>query len=160
MATVPWRSFGRAEPERQYVALLSYLPLKRGLRIPWFLLHTVRIMGQLRRSRGTGRVFATCEAGGEAFLDALGMGRRSSVARLRPRGASCANNGGAGATYGRDQICSLDAKRFGITVELGGRAQALERAQHPPSDPCVELRVLETRNLAKRLDQGSNGNQR
>ena len=52
MPTFPWRSFGRAEPQRQYVALLSYLPLKRGLRIPWFLVHTVRIMGQLRRSRG------------------------------------------------------------------------------------------------------------
>jgi hypothetical protein len=52
MPTLPWRSFGRAEPERQYVALLSYLPLKRGTRIPWFLLHTVRIMGELRRSRG------------------------------------------------------------------------------------------------------------
>ena len=34
------------------MALLSYLPLKRGLRIPWLLVHTVRIMGQLRRSRG------------------------------------------------------------------------------------------------------------
>ena len=34
------------------MALLSYLPLKRGFRIPWFLLHTVRITGQLRRSRG------------------------------------------------------------------------------------------------------------
>jgi hypothetical protein len=52
MPTLPWRSFGRAEPERQYVALLSYLPLKRGTRIPWFLIHTVRIMGQLRGSRG------------------------------------------------------------------------------------------------------------
>jgi hypothetical protein len=52
MPTLPWRSFGRAEPERQYVALLSYLPLKRGWQIPSFLRHTVRITGQLRRSRG------------------------------------------------------------------------------------------------------------
>ena len=52
MPTLPWISSGRADPERQYVALLSYLPLKRALRIPWFLLYTVRIIGQLRRSRG------------------------------------------------------------------------------------------------------------
>jgi hypothetical protein len=52
MATVPWQSFRPAEPERQYFVLLSYLPLKRAWRIPWFLIHTVRIMGQLRKSRG------------------------------------------------------------------------------------------------------------
>jgi heme-degrading monooxygenase HmoA len=50
--TLPWRSFNVAEPERQYVILLSYLPLRRGWQIPQFLLHTARIMGQLRRSNG------------------------------------------------------------------------------------------------------------
>jgi quinol monooxygenase YgiN len=52
MATLPWKSSTRADPERQYLALLSYLPVKRGWRIPWFLLHTVRVMGQLRKSKG------------------------------------------------------------------------------------------------------------
>lgn len=52
MPTLPWRWFSRPEPELQYVALLSYLSLKRAWRTPWFLLHTVRIMRQLRRSKG------------------------------------------------------------------------------------------------------------
>jgi hypothetical protein len=51
---ISWKSFGRAEPERQYLVLLSFLPLKHGWRVPWFLLHTVRIMNQLKRSRGLG----------------------------------------------------------------------------------------------------------
>ena len=49
---LPWMSFGRAEPQREYVALLSYLPLKRVSGIPPLLLHTIRIMLQLRGSRG------------------------------------------------------------------------------------------------------------
>jgi quinol monooxygenase YgiN len=52
MPTLPWRSFARAEPERPCVALLSYLPLDGGGRIPGFLLHTARIVRQLRGSSG------------------------------------------------------------------------------------------------------------
>lgn len=52
MATLPWRSFARAEPERPYVVLLTYLPLKSARRIPWFFLHTRAITAQLRRSPG------------------------------------------------------------------------------------------------------------
>ena len=52
MPTLPWKSLTVADPERQYVILLSYLPLKRVWRIPQFLAHTARIMAQLRRSRG------------------------------------------------------------------------------------------------------------
>ncbi len=50
--TLPWRSLNVADPERQYLALLSYLPLRHSWQIPHFLLHTARIMGQLRKSRG------------------------------------------------------------------------------------------------------------
>jgi hypothetical protein len=49
---IPWKSFGRAEPDRQYLVLLSFLPLRHSWRVPWFLLHTVRIMNQLKGSTG------------------------------------------------------------------------------------------------------------
>lgn len=52
MAVIPWRSFGRPQPERRYLCLLSYLPLADRRHIPGFLLSTVRIMAQLRKSRG------------------------------------------------------------------------------------------------------------
>ena len=52
MLTLPWRSFARAEPEQPCLVLLTYLPLARHGRIPGFLLHTMRIRAQLRRSRG------------------------------------------------------------------------------------------------------------
>ncbi len=52
MAALPWRSFGRPDPDREYVVLLSCLPLKRGWQIPGFILKTVRVMRQLGHSRG------------------------------------------------------------------------------------------------------------
>jgi hypothetical protein len=52
MAESPWQSHSRAAPERDYVALLSYLPLNSGWSIPRLLLYNVRIRRQLRTSAG------------------------------------------------------------------------------------------------------------
>lgn len=49
---LPWRVFGSTVSDRQYVALLSFLPLKHSSRVPWFLLNTMRIMNQLSKTRG------------------------------------------------------------------------------------------------------------
>jgi hypothetical protein len=45
MAEFPWQSQSRAAPGRDYVALLSYLPLKSGWSIPRLLLYNTRIRG-------------------------------------------------------------------------------------------------------------------
>ena len=52
MAELPWQSHSRAAPERDYVALLSYLPLNSGWSIPRLLLYNARIRRQLRTSAG------------------------------------------------------------------------------------------------------------
>jgi hypothetical protein len=52
MAEMPWQSHSRAAPERDYVALLSYLPLNSGWSIPRLLLYATRIRRQLRTSVG------------------------------------------------------------------------------------------------------------
>jgi hypothetical protein len=52
VAELPWRSHSRAAPERDYVALLSYLPLNRGWSIPLLLVYNARILRQLRTSAG------------------------------------------------------------------------------------------------------------
>ena len=49
---MPWRSFQQADKSREYVALLSYLPLKRYRSLPRFFSYTFRIVRQLRESRG------------------------------------------------------------------------------------------------------------
>jgi quinol monooxygenase YgiN len=52
MVESPWQSHSRAAPERDYVALLSYLPLNSGWSIPRLLLYNARILSQLRTSAG------------------------------------------------------------------------------------------------------------
>jgi hypothetical protein len=47
-----WKSLEVADSERDYVALLSYLPLKRFRMIPKFLWNTSRIERQLSQSQG------------------------------------------------------------------------------------------------------------
>jgi hypothetical protein len=52
MPASPWRTFGSLEPERDYVALLSYLPLKSYWRIPVFFFYTAQVVRQLASAEG------------------------------------------------------------------------------------------------------------
>jgi hypothetical protein len=52
MPASPWRTFGSPELEREYVALLSYLPLKSYLRIPVFFFYTTQVVKQLASAEG------------------------------------------------------------------------------------------------------------
>jgi quinol monooxygenase YgiN len=52
MPASPWRTFGSPEPERDYIALLSYLPLKSYWRIPHFLFYTAQVVKQLASAQG------------------------------------------------------------------------------------------------------------
>jgi hypothetical protein len=52
LPTTPWKSFRPADPDREYLMMFSYLPLKRWSALPPFLLHTARIARQLRTANG------------------------------------------------------------------------------------------------------------
>src|ERR1700740_685126 len=52
MPASPWRNFGSPEPEREYLALLSYLPLKSYWRIPIFFFYTAQVVKQLASAEG------------------------------------------------------------------------------------------------------------
>ena len=52
MPAAPWRSFRKPEPERDYLALLSFLPLKAFWRMPAFLLGAAGVMKQLAAAQG------------------------------------------------------------------------------------------------------------
>jgi quinol monooxygenase YgiN len=49
---LPWKATVEPSPEREYVALLSFLPLKQGRRLPLFVVYTWRIIRQLKSARG------------------------------------------------------------------------------------------------------------
>jgi len=48
----PWVTFRQPDPDREYLVLLSELPLQRLRDLGAFLLYTWRIQGQLRRTPG------------------------------------------------------------------------------------------------------------
>lgn len=52
MAEIAWQSYSHATPERDYVALLSYLPLNSFWRLPWLVAYLSRVRRQLRTSAG------------------------------------------------------------------------------------------------------------
>lgn len=52
MPHLPWISFSKPDPDRDYVAVMTYLPLKNLWSLPRFLYYTRRIRSQLGTARG------------------------------------------------------------------------------------------------------------
>jgi hypothetical protein len=52
MPALPWRTFLASEPGREYLALLSFLPLKRFRTVPRFIWLTFETQRQLSKSGG------------------------------------------------------------------------------------------------------------
>jgi hypothetical protein len=52
MLPLPWKSFTSPKGDKEYVVLLSFLPLKRYRKIPKFARLTIETMGRLAKSRG------------------------------------------------------------------------------------------------------------
>lgn len=52
MPASPWRTFGSPDPKGDFVALLSYLPLKNYWRVVPFFLYTTQVVKQLATANG------------------------------------------------------------------------------------------------------------
>lgn len=52
MPALPWRTFLAPEPGREYLALLSFLPLKHYRTVPKFFWLTIQTQRQLSKSKG------------------------------------------------------------------------------------------------------------
>ena len=52
MPAIPWRTFGSPDPNGDYVALLSYLPLKSYWRVPAVVVYTAQVVKQLDTTDG------------------------------------------------------------------------------------------------------------
>jgi hypothetical protein len=49
---MPWKVVSSAARDREYMALLSYLPLRSYSRIPQFFRYTIQIQGQMQQTPG------------------------------------------------------------------------------------------------------------
>lgn len=52
MPALPWKSFASPESDREYTALVSYLPLNKFRALPKFMRYTRQIQRQLAASEG------------------------------------------------------------------------------------------------------------
>jgi len=52
MLASPWRRFGSPDPNGDFVALVSYLPLKSYWRVPSFFIYSARVAKQLASAQG------------------------------------------------------------------------------------------------------------
>ena len=52
MPASPWRTFGFPDPNRDFLAVLSYLPLKSYWRLPSLVIYLVQVVRQLKASDG------------------------------------------------------------------------------------------------------------
>jgi hypothetical protein len=52
MPAMPWKNFSKPAEGREYVALLTVLPLKHFRTLPQFMMLTLQTMRQLGRSKG------------------------------------------------------------------------------------------------------------
>lgn len=52
MPALPWKSFGTPDKRREYVALITFLPLKKIRTLPQFAWRTMQTTRQLARSGG------------------------------------------------------------------------------------------------------------
>lgn len=107
VAETPWQSYSRAAPERDYVALLSYLPLNSAWHLPRLVLYSTRIRRQLRKSSGL--IGYSLRAGRcQAVLDSVCVGGRGGATGARCRAAACGYHGGTGPIYERDALRPME----------------------------------------------------
>ena len=52
MPATPWKTRGSTEPDREYVVVATYIPVRRIVRIPQFWWSVLKIRRQLNRSEG------------------------------------------------------------------------------------------------------------
>ena len=76
---IPWKSLAPIEPGREYIALLSYLPLTRYSKMPLFFRYSGQINAQLRADSGRNRLLDAREAFHAPILDAFGVGQRQGA---------------------------------------------------------------------------------
>ncbi len=125
MPTLPWRSFKLADPENQYLVLLSYLPLKHSWRIPQFVLHTACIMDQLRKSSALLGYSLRAELRAKRFWT-LSAWQDEAALQMFVRTQPHSHTMNAMVPrMGKTGITSLDGQRLRIADELGGGTNAL-----------------------------------
>jgi hypothetical protein len=120
MPAKPWATFRPPDPGREYLALLTELPLARFRDLDKFLLYTLRIEAQLKKTAGVvGRVFTDGTGISQAILDIVGLGRRCRSHEIRRPDTPCPGHAGARRQNEPNSFRALVDPRFRVSLALG-----------------------------------------
>jgi len=136
MPASPWRTLGATEPNGEYVALLSYLPLKSYWRIPFFFLYTAQVVKQLASAEGI-LGYSVLAPAVKAILDALRLEGRGGAPNFRSAPAARAHYDRAySPTWARLSSCVGRLKA--LTCHCVGMTRyAAERMMHWKLRQCI-----------------------
>ena len=121
MPASPWKTFAAPENGREYLALLSYLPLNKWRALPKFMRYSLQIRRQLADSEGLiDRVLHGRKRTEQKILDLVGVGGRRISDEVRWEESSRAGDDGPDPTHGSNEIRSVASEWVGRAPKLGG----------------------------------------
>jgi len=112
MSESPWQSYSAAAPDREYVALLSYLPLNSAWRIPWLVLYSTRIRRQLSTSPGLIGYALRAQIAAKRFWTQSAWEDAAALKAFVAGPPHVTNHEGAGPLYGRDELRAMERERL------------------------------------------------
>jgi len=116
-AELPWKSVAPPVPDKEYIAILTYLPVTSFWMLPQFFYYTGRIRSQLKSAPGL-IGYSGCSRGSEKILDVIGLGRRAYFGALRSPTTGSACHDGFAWLHGRYRVHALENQGFRSPAEL------------------------------------------
>ena len=116
---IPWKSLAAVEKDREYLALLSYLPLNRYSKIFAFMRFSGQINKQLRATPGAIGYSMRAKLFTRRFWTLSVWERFGGTDGFRGQGAAFGEHEGDGAVHGEDEVCAVESFRRGGTVAVG-----------------------------------------
>jgi hypothetical protein len=122
-----WKSFAAPESDREYTAMLTYLPLNKWRAIPKFMRH-LPDSAPASRFRRVNRVCSRRERTETGLLDLIRMGRRGILKAIRPTEASQQGDDGPAPGHGSDGVPPVQGGRVLDPAGLGRHQATHARA--------------------------------
>jgi len=124
MSEPKWMSFAKANPDREYLALMSYLPLKKFRMIPRFISYTREIQTQLSQAKGLIGYSLRAKPLRRAFWTLSVWENENALMEFVSNPPHHHVMTAPGASYGQDKLCAVEGDGFGCAANLGGGPQA------------------------------------
>jgi len=119
MPTSPWRTLGSPDPNGDFVALLSYLPLKSYWRVLPFVFYTAQVMKQLASAQGLLGYSLLARPLSKRFWTLSALPNEEALRAFVQLPATCKHHDRACSAHGQDEVRALDGQRLRPATALG-----------------------------------------